>query len=264
MPNEPGLVPLSDAPSLEGLNEEERVDAMVSWFFANFEDPAQETPYNGREGGFLYIHGGPYEAADYIAETFPDAADDDRNEAIDRINSEGPEFAPAGHRILPPDEAYDDLYSPPPLSVRLDALGGQLDEIRAHVTAMLDLQRSQESEISRPPPAGHNNPPPDDVPDLVEMLESVGEVERELAKPNRQTEADPDVVVRAEGRFSRFLKWVKELAKESPTLLAKGVITSAGGLALTYAVNHHTQLLDLLQTTTGTLADWASALAAMF
>ncbi|MFA5963387.1 MAG: hypothetical protein WC804_05170 [Sphingomonas sp.] len=44
-----GLSPLSEAPSLEGVASEDRVEMMVQWFFENFEDPAQEMPYDGRE-----------------------------------------------------------------------------------------------------------------------------------------------------------------------------------------------------------------------
>lgn len=92
MRSEPGVSPLSDPPSLEGLDEDERVEAMVSWFLDNFEDPAQETPYNGREGGYLFIHGGPYEAQNYIPDAFPDATEEEHIEAMDRIDADGPSF----------------------------------------------------------------------------------------------------------------------------------------------------------------------------
>jgi len=237
---------------------------MVGWFFDNFEDPAQETPYNGREGGYLFIHGGPYEAQNYIPDAFPDATEDEHIEAIDRIDAEGPSFAPAGHRVLPPDEEDDERYGSPPLAVRLDALGGQLEEVRAHVQEMLALQRREHEERDGPPPAGHNNPPDDDAPNLHEVLESVGEVERELAEPNRETEADADVVVRAESRFRRFLNWVKGLIKESPTLAVKGAITGAGAWATNYALNHQAQLVSLFSEVTGTLAHWAGAVTGIF
>ena len=35
------------------------VKYLVDWFHYFYEDPANETPYNGREGGYLYIKGGP-------------------------------------------------------------------------------------------------------------------------------------------------------------------------------------------------------------
>jgi hypothetical protein len=45
MDEEPQLAPLTAPPSLEGLDSEGRIEAMVAWFFENFEDPAHETPY---------------------------------------------------------------------------------------------------------------------------------------------------------------------------------------------------------------------------
>ncbi len=70
MDEEPQLAPLTVPPSLEALDSEGRIEAMVAWFFENFEDPAYETPYDGREGGYQYIWGGPHEAADYIYDQF--------------------------------------------------------------------------------------------------------------------------------------------------------------------------------------------------
>jgi hypothetical protein len=44
-------------------SRQQRVAAMRGWFGSRFCDPAEDTPYNGREGGFLFIHGGPYDPA---------------------------------------------------------------------------------------------------------------------------------------------------------------------------------------------------------
>ena len=49
----------SAPPSLDGLEREERVEAMVEWFLDNFEDPAEHTPHESAEGGYQYIWGGP-------------------------------------------------------------------------------------------------------------------------------------------------------------------------------------------------------------
>lgn len=40
------------------LSEEEQIDTMVGWFNRMFEDPANSTPYQSAEGGYLYIWGG--------------------------------------------------------------------------------------------------------------------------------------------------------------------------------------------------------------
>ena len=54
------LKPPSHPPSLADLEDDEaRVEAMVEWYRNNYEDPTDHTPYDGGEGGFKYIWGGP-------------------------------------------------------------------------------------------------------------------------------------------------------------------------------------------------------------
>jgi hypothetical protein len=59
-----------DPEVLRAMDEEAQFNAMLEWFGRHYEDPAQSTPYNGREGGYLYIHGGPYDAAEELGERF--------------------------------------------------------------------------------------------------------------------------------------------------------------------------------------------------
>lgn len=55
---------------LAAARPEEQIAAMVEWFQARYQDPAHETPYMGSEGGYIWIHGGPYEASEEIQERF--------------------------------------------------------------------------------------------------------------------------------------------------------------------------------------------------
>lgn len=263
MRNDPGLSPLSEPPSLEGLDDEERVDAMVNWFYENFEDPAQETPYNGREGGYLYVHGGPYEAQNYIIDAFPDATEDEHIEAIDRIDADGPDFAPAGHRVLAPEEDYEER-DEPPLDYRLDLLSAQLETIGKSVEDILALQRPEKV---TEPGIGHNNPPAaidTDQPDLREVLESIREVKAELAKPDRTTTADPEVVERAQSRFERFLAWLNELKGKAPMALALGGVGAAGKMLFEYAVEHHAEIQTAVISATHTMSVWTSWITGVF
>jgi hypothetical protein len=51
---------VSDPPELtENMDAVQKTDAIMNWFDENFEDPAESTPYDSREGGYLYINGGP-------------------------------------------------------------------------------------------------------------------------------------------------------------------------------------------------------------
>ena len=51
-----------DRNGLGDMGMEAQKGVMKQWFFTLFEDPAQETLHDGREGGYQYIHGGPYDA----------------------------------------------------------------------------------------------------------------------------------------------------------------------------------------------------------
>jgi hypothetical protein len=46
------------------------IKAMVSWFYTMFEDPVENTPWDGEEGGYQYACGGPYSAHDAIVHAF--------------------------------------------------------------------------------------------------------------------------------------------------------------------------------------------------
>jgi hypothetical protein len=56
--------------SLQYKSKEDQLEVMRNWFFENFEDPANACPYNGREGGYAYIYGGPYDAYEELQEMF--------------------------------------------------------------------------------------------------------------------------------------------------------------------------------------------------
>ncbi|MGX5725675.1 hypothetical protein ACWKWZ_11560 [Metapseudomonas otitidis] len=55
---------------LKDASEELQIEAMRQWFHARFEDPANQTPYCGADGGYLFIHGGPYDPNEEIQERF--------------------------------------------------------------------------------------------------------------------------------------------------------------------------------------------------
>lgn len=69
---------------------EQRREAMRRWFLSRYWDPAQDTPFNSAEGGYIYIHGGPYTADDELYRRFGGVCDDDEiQEAIEDIESDG-------------------------------------------------------------------------------------------------------------------------------------------------------------------------------
>jgi hypothetical protein len=86
-------------------------EAMRTWFLSRYCDPAIGTPYNGAEGGYSYIHGGPYTADDELYSRFGDICTEDTIRAvIDDIESDGiDEWAPIHYDDR--DEEYDDRFA---------------------------------------------------------------------------------------------------------------------------------------------------------
>jgi len=44
--------------------------AMKAWFLSRYWDPANDTPYSSDAGGYIYIHGGPYDAREELEAKF--------------------------------------------------------------------------------------------------------------------------------------------------------------------------------------------------
>lgn len=59
------------------------VSRMVEWFLENYKDPAEGVPHDASEGGYQYYAGGPYDAAEELAEQFPEAPVPDIDEAAE-------------------------------------------------------------------------------------------------------------------------------------------------------------------------------------
>jgi len=96
---------------LQTASKEEQKIAMRAWFHARYCDPAHETPYISREGGYQFIWGGPYDPADELPERFADIVSDDIiQEVIDELFAEvGDQWAPINYG--PPDDFdYDERF----------------------------------------------------------------------------------------------------------------------------------------------------------
>jgi hypothetical protein len=76
-------------PNDAALDREARIQEMVDWFFENYEDPAVRTPYESAEGGYIWIWGGPYSAADEIGSNFSDEEQDLIDAAVKRVERDG-------------------------------------------------------------------------------------------------------------------------------------------------------------------------------
>jgi HEPN/RES N-terminal domain 1 len=171
--DEPEHDPLSPIPDLDGLARDEAIEAIKEWFFQNFEDPAERTPYESAEGGYIYIWGGPYDTRDIIENVFADTASGELiTAAIQEVEREGAEWVPSDRRHRDPqDEEPPD--QPEPTQEELHALMQE------------GLKTIKEGLTRTPkPPAGmgHNRPPeplepepltPKDTAELVQAIETL-------------------------------------------------------------------------------------------
>lgn len=95
-------IPLSD---FKEMSEEEQVEAMRAWFFENYEDPAHRTPYESREGGYIYIWGGPYDAHEELSIFYGYVPDEVIEDLAHDLSMDCPEWTSAEK---PSD--YEDSY----------------------------------------------------------------------------------------------------------------------------------------------------------
>lgn len=89
--------------------------AVYAWFRARYCDPAMETPYDGGEGGYIFIHGGPFDPAEVIPDRFSGIVSSDViDEVVEVLHCEiGDEWAPINYRgDLDYDPNFDLCFDP--------------------------------------------------------------------------------------------------------------------------------------------------------
>ncbi|HKY87537.1 MAG TPA: hypothetical protein VJL90_12310, partial [Pseudorhodoplanes sp.] len=73
------------APDVSKLKGEALKEAIKDWFLSNFEDPAENTPYESAEGGYQYIWGGPYDANEELYDNFPNVPEEIIEGIVDEL-----------------------------------------------------------------------------------------------------------------------------------------------------------------------------------
>jgi hypothetical protein len=224
--------PLSLPPdNFSGMTQDDAVELIKDWFFSNFEDPAQSTPYESAEGGYEYIWGGPYETRDVIENVFADTASDELiNAAIDEIEIDGFEWVPNSRRRRPPD---DDYYDEPQDS---KTLHNKMLERVAELEEIVNQISATHSGI------GHNHPPEeiDNVPytenDRAQLETAISVLKKQPVEPIDDGKAalEAEKIVQTTG--AKLLSWlarhannfiseaVKEGGKEFGKLASRGIL----------------------------------------
>jgi hypothetical protein len=95
--------------SLRFNSKENQLEVMRNWFYENFEDPVESCPYNGREGGYAYIFGGPYDASEELEAMFGQYVSSKYiEELVDELQHDCYEWSANSNNIN--DWYDDDLY----------------------------------------------------------------------------------------------------------------------------------------------------------
>lgn len=140
---------------IKTATEEEQTEAMRRWFYSRYEDPANSLPYDGREGGFQYIWGGPFDPDEEIQERFGHVVPFDvmRSLIEDLWQEGGDQWAPVDRGDFDYDEEFispvNDRDEPLRyLQLRLDQIDAVLgDDEKARISDLI-LQMGHSSMVA--------------------------------------------------------------------------------------------------------------------
>jgi hypothetical protein len=116
---------------------DEQQEMMEEWFRARFEDPAERTPYDSQEGGYIWIWGGPYDAREELRNEFYDMVPEPViDELVSSLERECIQWAPTAQ----PEDYDHGLYE----AVNQNQRARQtLDEALSAIKALIAANVSQ-------------------------------------------------------------------------------------------------------------------------
>lgn len=199
--------------SFRSRSSRDQAEYLVQWFRNYFEDPAEQTPHDSREGGYQYIWGGPYEARDELSGAFDGIAAEKAIElAVEELEQDGYDWAPSSahpdlqeaarefeaERERPTaDELHRRAVERPQVGIDPFARE-QADELRAEIAKL-------RAALGERPPRhgniGHNQPPDDmslDDETVDEIDDAANTLDEELSKDILDTEKAVEQVSRIE------------------------------------------------------------------
>lgn len=248
---------LTDA-EISGLSIPEQVSYLVWWFGQYYWDPAHETPYNGREGGYLYVFGGPYNANDELRQEFEGVvAEKAIEQAVDEIEQDGTfDWAPSPKhpdQVSAREDYYQEAQQSPSNDLKniQDRLNpgfvpkfGHEEELneRQNLRAGISELRALLKDLTPSHGGiGHNNPPDDMALDRIAIDKLSITINMLHAKTD---DPNPDIqeTIETVGKLESFLNWgarklslsldefMKQLGKRGADLAVISIgITGMGG-----------------------------------
>lgn len=228
------------------LTHSSMVRYLVEWFHHFFEDPANDTPYNGREGGYLYLKGGPYSAEEELRESFEGIVNEDAIlAAANKIQSYGIfDWAPSPRHPASID-FYDDGLDDPhtqgvltleeirEIAANMPAEGLGSDAEKAQRARLLEQIAHLQRDLPKPAAhggIGHNHPPGEyelHGDELEETRHTVEEIASELSSETPDVEA----VAEKTSRLRKLLGWVSKKLDTTVDAFCKSFGTTLGTTA---------------------------------
>ncbi|MER9588562.1 hypothetical protein NKI94_07110 [Mesorhizobium australicum] len=258
----------------EALSREEAIENIRDWFFYNFEDPVHNAPYDGAEGGYQFIWGGPYETRQEVEGRFGGFIDPEVLEgAIEEIEEhEGPEWTVSERRVVPESDDDDNSYH---ADLTNDA-PRFYEEEQARATVTRDaaaLLEALDALHDQSPGIGHNKPPealdpPVGAGDLSELRGAATAVRQESLS------AKPDVQIVA-ANSNIILKWVRAVAswaagkadtfaenaaKSAGTTAGPAAVAGLGYMVSQYFSPQHATVFEAALKLGASMAHWISVL----
>ena len=140
-----------DESELRDADRDTQLETMRAWFEERYEDPVHSLPYEGREGGYQWIDGGPFDAEEELGGTFGGVVPDDVIEELAReLDAESPQWVYIGGESE--DEGEDLPRTDPEGASGIDAQDVDAvsnrrileEEVSAHLDAIVRLVAADE------------------------------------------------------------------------------------------------------------------------
>lgn len=242
---------------LKRASRERKKKYMRFWFNRMFEDPAQETPYNSREGGYLYIWGGPYDARQELEAEFGNLVSFELIEEVaeELEGQDGiSDWAPGPYHPVK-RETEEEWDAERDAGFEAESLEQIINRLKSGVRPSYGSSTEREqrnivlqklaqlrSSLEQVKPAhggmGHNKPPPDDdCPQSVVFIE-IHDAEETISRELAKAEPNAIEVANATSRLKKALGWLGKKLDKAVDGFSTALGTAAGlGLAAIVAAS---------------------------
>jgi hypothetical protein len=264
---------------IASMSRDEEINMMLDWFHQYYEDPAERTPYESREGGYQWIWGGPYNATEELDTEFGSVVDFNAIEAAAaEIERDGFDWAPK-----PQPGDYDD-YDPalatgeivdgdddwPPIVVS-EKPG--IDEPTARNVLLERLEKLEtliEPLATQTPSIGHNNPPSSineqiiSRDEWIEVLQSVREIREQASSSKPDIDQTAQRTTQLKTVAAKIGHWLSERATKGIDAAIKTASAATAGAVVINVTTNAENIYAAMESVIDAARTWISTLTQVF